>query len=209
VDVRWRAVSARSETNRKARLAERRRQEQARERRRRIAIAAGLAVVVAGAAGGIALAATSGGSSDKPIAGVVNYPNLKNDHVTGKVDYPQSPPVGGPHNAVWLNCGIYPSAVPNENAVHALEHGAIWITYKPGLADAQLAKLKELAGSSYMVLSPYADMASPITVSAWGEQMTVTTADDPRIPQFIAAYKLSKDAPEPGAACSGGIGTPE
>ncbi len=203
-------MTAKSETNRKARLEERRRQERARERRFKVLVGGGIAVVVAGAATGIALAATSGGSSytSADIAGVASY-TFKNDHVTGKVDYPQTPPAGGPHNAVWLNCGIYPSAVANENAVHALEHGAVWITYKPDLDAQQLSTLKQLAGSSYMVLSPYEGMTSPITVSAWGKQLPVASATDPRIEQFIAKYKLSKDAPEPGAACSGGTGTPE
>src|SRR5437868_6521222 len=40
-------------------------------------------------------------SQSGDIAGIVTYSNLSRDHVTGKVTYPQNPPVGGPHNAVW------------------------------------------------------------------------------------------------------------
>ncbi len=61
------------------------------------------------------------GSQPGDIAGIVTYSNLSRDHVTGKVNYPQNPPVGGPHNAAWQNCGIYSTPVANENAVHSIE----------------------------------------------------------------------------------------
>jgi hypothetical protein len=76
--------------------------------------------------------------------------------VTGTVNYPQTPPVGGNHNAVWLNCVVYPTPVPNENAVHSMEHGAMWITYQPTLPAADVTTLQHaVAGRSYVILSPY------------------------------------------------------
>src|SRR5260370_13085276 len=70
----------------------------------------------------IAHAVTSGGGSTVgTIPGVVTYSNLARDHVSGTVKYPQTPPVGGPHNPVWLNCGIYSSPVPNANPFHSLQ----------------------------------------------------------------------------------------
>ena len=43
------------------------------------------------------------------------------------------PPVGGPHDGEWANCNgvVYTTAVRDENMVHTLEHGAVWITYDP------------------------------------------------------------------------------
>ncbi|HET9972943.1 MAG TPA: DUF3105 domain-containing protein [Streptosporangiaceae bacterium] len=38
-----------------------------------------------------------------------------------------------------MNCGIYDQPVPNERAVHNMEHGAIWITYQPSLPQAQVS----------------------------------------------------------------------
>ena len=53
------------------------------------------------------------------------------NHVDQDIDYPQSPPIGGDHNPVWQNCGVYRDPVLDEMAVHSLEHGAVWITYRP------------------------------------------------------------------------------
>jgi len=39
------------------------------------------------------------------------------------------PPMGGTHNQVWQNCGVYETPLRSDLAVHSLEHGAVWITY--------------------------------------------------------------------------------
>ena len=51
--------------------------------------------------------------------------------VTDAVDYPMKPPVGGDHDPVWMNCDgeVYKKSIPDMNAVHALEHGSVWVTY--------------------------------------------------------------------------------
>lgn len=141
------------------------------------------------------------------LGNVQTFPDLKADHVEGTVDYPMSPPAGGPHNAVWLNCGVYGEAVPNENAVHDLEHGAIWITYVPDLPASDVAKLKALAPATYSVISPYPGLDAPIAISAWGAQLKVTDPDDPALKAFITTYWKS-GAPETGAPCTGGVDGP-
>jgi hypothetical protein len=145
----------------------------------------------------------------RTIPGVVTYANLARNHVQGTVNYPQIPPVGGNHSDVWLNCGIYDTPVTNENAVHSLEHGAVWITYRPDLSSADVTRLQNLVrGKSYVILSPYPGLPSPVVASAWGVQLKVTSASDPRLGQFIAKYEQGPQTPEPGAPCSGGTGTP-
>jgi hypothetical protein len=58
-------------------------------------------------------------------------------HTTEDVVYPQDPPAGGAHAPIWLECGVYDEPVREENAVHDLEHGSVWITHDPELgADA-------------------------------------------------------------------------
>lgn len=147
-------------------------------------------------------------STGAKIEGVVTFQN-EATHVDGAVDYEQTPPAGGPHNPYWLNCGIYTEPQQNENAVHSLEHGAVWVTYDPQRVDAdELAELKTLLPSSYVILSPHESLPSPIVLSAWNAQLQVDSADDARIPAFFEEYWRSQDAPEPTAACSGAIDGP-
>ena len=118
-------------------------------------------------------------------------------------------PGGRAHNAVWLNCGIYDQAVPNENAVHSMEHGAVWVTYDPAeVAGDELETLKGELPSTYIVLSPYEGMDSPIALAKWNHQLKVDSADDERIPQFLEEYWRSQNVPEPNAACTGALDAP-
>jgi hypothetical protein len=152
---------------------------------------------------------TAGTTSIGPIPGVVTYSNLARTHVTGHVTYAQNPPVGGPHNPLWLNCGIYNAPVPNENAVHSLEHGAVWVTYRPNLPPSAVNHLVSLVkGHSYVILSPYPGLPAPVVASAWGLQLKLQSANDPRIAQFIQKYAQGPQTPEPGGPCSGGTGSP-
>ena len=148
-------------------------------------------------------------SSSGNINGIVTYNNLSRGHVTGTVKYAQLPPVGGDHNAVWQNCGIYSQPITNENAVHSLEHGAVWMTYQPSLDAASIAQLQSLVrGHDHALLSPYPGLPSPVVISAWGVQLQVKSATDPRLAQFVSKYEQGPQTPEPGATCSGGTGTP-
>lgn len=141
--------------------------------------------------------------------GIVTYTGLEQTHVTGKVSYPQSPPVGGPHAPIWQNCGIYDQPIANENGVHALEHGAVWITYQPSLPQATVEQLRaQVRGKGYILLTPYTGLTSPVVASAWGVQLKLDSATDPRLASFISTYRQGPQTPEPGAACTGGVGTP-
>ncbi len=130
-------------------------------------------------------------------------------HTDEVVDYAQTPPVGGEHNPVWQNCGFYDEPVTDENAVHSLEHGAVWITYSPDLPQDQVDQLRDLAHSqTYILVSPYPDLPSPVVASAWGKQLRLESADDPDLERFVRAYRQGPQTPEPGAVCTGGIGQP-
>ena len=144
-------------------------------------------------------------AAKKPIDGIETFADLSRNHVQNAVAYPQQPGVGGDHAPVWTNCGIYTEPVNEQRAVHSLEHGAVWLTYNPGLAAADVTLLTDLTkGQPYVLLSPDKDQTTPVTATAWGTQLTVPEAGDPRIGAFIRAYAQSPNAPEPGAACTGG-----
>ncbi|MGC4109096.1 MAG: DUF3105 domain-containing protein [Nocardioides sp.] len=143
---------------------------------------------------------------------------LGHDHVDGPVKYAVTPPVGGPHNPVWMNAGLYTEPIPSERAVHNLEHGVVWITYRPDLPKSQVDELTALfkkqsminepgSGSNRFVdVSPWADnsLPAPVVISAWGYQLKVQSASDPRLQQFIDTFRHNqKYAPEYGSAVDG------
>lgn len=132
---------------------------------------------------------------------------LKSAHVTGAVSYPgqaSAPPVGGNHNAVPETCAVYSQQIPNEHAVHSMEHGAAWVTYRPDLPVSQLATLKgEVNGNPYRLMSPYPGLRSSISLQAWGRQLFVDSASDPRVKEFLGSFTNGPTTPEKGAACSG------
>jgi hypothetical protein len=126
-------------------------------------------------------------------------------HTSANVDYDQNPPVGGAHNPIWQNCGYYDKPVRDENAVHSLEHGAVWITYSPDLPQDQQDRIREMVESQDCLLaSPYPGLDSPIVASAWGSQIRLESADDENLERFISSYRRGPQTPEPGAACTGG-----
>ncbi|MGP9021124.1 DUF3105 domain-containing protein [Streptomyces sp. BR1] len=211
-----------SNRSRQARIAEMRRAEQARERRNKIVAITASVAIVAGLVGvGAYLLNRESDKKDQQqaqkaddakatIAGEKDWDpkKLGRNHVTKTVSYPMKPPVGGDHNPVWMNCGgvVYKKPVPDMNAVHSLEHGAVWVTYNDKAPAGDVQKLSDkVSKTPYSLMSPFQDQAGAIMLSAWGKQVTVTSADDPRVNQFFNKYVQGAQTPEPGAACTGGL----
>ncbi|MCA1696891.1 MAG: DUF3105 domain-containing protein [Actinobacteria bacterium] len=122
-------------------------------------------------------------------------------HTLDAVRYAQTPPVGGAHDPAWTPCRFYDAPVRSENAVHSLEHGAIWVTYRPDLPPDQVDMLARLARSRGRVLVSRWDygLPAPIVVSSWGRQLKLASATDPRLVQFADAF--SRQSPEPDGPC--------
>lgn len=164
-------------------------------------------------------------SPDRPdpsddIEGVVKiyYPAGVHVNALQRVAYDQTPPFGGPHDEVWATCTgiVYEQPLRSENAVHALEHGSIWITYDPEtISDEDLQTLSnEVTGEQYLFMSPFPGQGDPISIQSWGHQLKLTSADDERIDQFITALRRNTQTgvyeedpqmtayPEPQATCA-------
>jgi hypothetical protein len=87
--------------------------------------------------------------------------------------------------------------------VHSLEHGAVWIAYRPDLDAAGIAALKTLvAGHDYTMMSPYPGLDQAVSIQSWGYQLKTGDATDPRLKLFITTYRVNpKTTPEYGATC--------
>lgn len=144
------------------------------------------------------------------IQGVLDFGEQERGHDEGVAYEGVSlPPVGGVHSPRWQNCGIYDQPVEVKNAIHSMEHGAVWIAYNPSLPAAEVNHLRDMVqGQSFLLLSPYPNLDGNVVLTAWGVQLQVDSATDERVAQFIDQYRLGPQTPEFGAACDGGIGFP-
>jgi hypothetical protein len=154
--------------------------------------------------------AFSGLAPTDPPEGIQDFAGLSRDHTDQPVNYEQDPPVGGPHanSPLWQNCGFYDTPVANETAVHSLEHGAVWLTYNPDLPADEVAVLRDLASQSKVLVSPYPGLGDDVVASVWGRQLRIPEFDKGTIEAFVITQKDGPTTPEPGAVCSGGVGTP-
>jgi hypothetical protein len=163
-----------------------------------------LALVGCGGDGG---GSAEGEPAPEGIEGVLAFDIGDRTHTEGNVDYETTPPVAGNHHPVWANCHFYDEEVPEENVVHSLEHGAVWIAYAEDLAEDEVQALAQLAESSdHIIVTPYPGLDSPLVLSAWNRQLEVDSGSDPRVLEFLEAYLDGPTAPEVDGSCTGGAG---
>jgi len=146
------------------------------------------------------------------IEGVQIYPDRMEYHAhVDVIKEPEGnlPPVFGEHFSAWQNCGIYDEPVDLGNALHSIEHGAVWLSYRPDLDKGKVRSLQNLArGHGYVLMTPYIKQVSDVVLTAWGVQLVIDSVPDERVAKFISYYEEGPQNPEPGAPCSGAIGNP-
>src|SRR3989338_5629034 len=81
------------------------------------------------------------------------------DHINRGAEHPaynSNPPTGGWHYDQPAQSGIYDTEFPDEQLVHNLEHGLIWIAFKPDLPAEQIDKLADIAKDygSKIIMTP-------------------------------------------------------
>jgi len=111
--------------------------------------------------------------------------------------YNTRPPTSGNHLPTAGPYGHIATGLVAERVVHNMEHGAVVIWYKPGdpRLAAQVNQLLNKTGTQCIIAGPYADMDTPVAVTAWGWLLTLDGFDEERIVAFINAHK-GKAAPE-------------
>ena len=166
-------------------------------RRRTLWIAVAV-VLTAGVAGVLVVR----GGSATGIDGLRTFGTPRASHVGAAVDYPQRPPVGGPHWEAAQRCGFYDAPVPSEAAVHSLEHGAVWITYRQDAMTDDVELLRQLSAETPSVLvTLFENQRAPIVASAWGHQVTLRSARDRRLAEFLVTFRNGPQTPEIGVSC--------
>ncbi|MEX0621861.1 MAG: DUF3105 domain-containing protein [Candidatus Woykebacteria bacterium] len=145
--------------------------------------------------------------SEKALAGQ-EIPIQGREHIaqgsTNHAPYNSNPPTSGPHWPTPADCKIYSEEVPDEAAIHSLEHGAVWITYKDKNDKELAANLAKLVGQNptKVLLSPRVKNDDPIALASWGRLLVLEEFDEQQISDFLANNK--NNSPEPLAACGSG-----
>ncbi len=127
-------------------------------------------------------------------------PELSRDHIpvgSSHVAYNSNPPTSGPHYADPQPCGIYDEEIPDEAVIHTLEHGAVWISFRPDISAELKDALTSLAQRySKVVLSPRKANESDVAAAAWTRLLKVSasTFNPELLEDFIKAWR--NHAPE-------------
>lgn len=123
---------------------------------------------------------------------VEEFPIEGRDHVSAdaEVVYKTNPPTSGSHFAQAKEWGIYDEAIDDKAAVHSLEHGGIWISYKD-LNEEDVKMLEELgkSNSQSVLVSPRSANEDNIAVASWGRMMRLGSVDRALIQKYIDTYK--------------------
>ncbi len=180
---------------------------------------AGVALAALVLLGGGALAASRlwggddrSGASEPPPG--VFYESNGNEHVTlGQAHgaYFSNPPTSGWHMAELPHPGVYTEARTPESLPHFLEHGGVWILYRPGIDESKLAELRDLTQfkldlNKPVALAPYpapgyAVPEKPINVIAWQRLLALDEVDRGEIERFIDWYHCAYTPEGGGPGC--------
>jgi uncharacterized protein DUF3105 len=157
-----------------------------------VAVIGGAAAIVA-----VVLIARSLGVGEKAVGTYIATAGVGQHIPEGQpIAYAQTPPVGGPHwptPAVW---GVSSQAIPDERAVHNLEHGGVVISQN-GMSDDDLARLRSFLATYprdqfnevKVVVRPYDRIPKGTTVlTAWGWTETLTSYDEGKVKEFMDAH---------------------
>jgi hypothetical protein len=145
---------------------------------------------------------------ENPPNGIEVYPATTNHTVEGPIDYERHPPTNGDHDPLWQNCGFYEEPIEDRHAVHSMDHGVVWITYRSDLPEQQIKSLRPYGKENYVIVSPYPGQDAPVTATSWRVQLELNGADDPRLKRFVNQFRISELAPLSGNRCTLGVGKP-
>lgn len=144
--------------------------------------------------GGAAIAAVAVGAwlvfrPDAEVAGVRKLASDGRGHVAGAT-YDTATPTSGDHNSSAPACGRRTEPLALDLAVHALEHGAVVVWYRPDIADDLRADTASLLREwdSHWILSPNPGIDAPLVATAWNRLMTFDEPG-PKLREFVDTYR--------------------
>src|SRR3989338_4176725 len=140
-------------------------------------------VILAGAAGG-AVWYNQRNIAEGPG---VFYPEVGKEHIPlgspPSVSYNSNPPSSGAHFNSPANWGVYDYEVRDQIFIHNLEHGGVWIAYRPTISQEAVGALQSIvdevggARGAKIVMAPRPLNDADIAVVAWSRVLKFDLAD--------------------------------
>lgn len=147
----------------------------------------------------------------KEVLGTEVFSIVSREHIesgTPGSKYNSDPPTSGPHWPNDAHKGIYDKELPDEQLIHNLEHGFIWISYRPvngdlqasqatggasmnGATQEEINQLKGLIEKDdwKVVMEPRSKDQAKIVLAAWGRLLKLDNFDEKRVKDFISTYR--------------------
>lgn len=126
------------------------------------------------------------------------FPSQGAEHIAAGAEHPaynSSPPSSGWHYANPARTGFYETPLPDEQVIHNLEHGEVWIAYHPRASDALKDELRPFSDDLLVIATPREQNETDLALVAWsrvdafevGE--TLEPEEKNRIRDFILRYR--------------------
>lgn len=125
----------------------------------------------------------------------IAVPDQGREHVTttNHPPYNSNPPVSGWHYPQPAEWGVYHEELADEIIIHNLEHGGVWISYKPDIPEEVRLKLEsffEKYGRK-IIVTPRPQNDTEIALAAWGrlDKFGLAEYSEERVDKFIRAFR--------------------
>lgn len=129
----------------------------------------------------------------------VTFPILGQTHIpegSPRPNYNSNPPTSGDHYVYTIPAGVYDQTPPDENLVHNLEHGHIWLSYRDADDSETISTLSAIQSQfpRWVVVTYRPNNDSRIAAAAWGRLLSLEEPDEDQLLAFIMRYR--NQAPE-------------
>lgn len=113
-----------------------------------------------------------------------------NEGSTDHPSYNSNPPTSGWHWPAAAPWGVYDNPEKDERYVHNLEHGGIWISYKPSAVTPETITLLKDFAKRYrkIIVTPREANDASISLAAWRRLENLDSYDERKIVEFIEAH---------------------
>lgn len=151
-----------------------------------------IAILIVGSVGLVALSKKRNPAPERPG---IAHEDKGRKHVadgTIKNDTPE-PPTSGDHYSSPLPWRAYDQEIPDGSAIHNLEHGGVYVSYRPDVPSDQISKIRALFTEPFsrqnfsptkVIVAPRAANDSPIIMSSWTRSMKLEAFDEEKMVEF-------------------------